>query len=325
MVDWNPARRDVLRGSLGLAAAAATNSLAGHVAQAADGPAVRWSTGTERPRLQAPANTTDCHFHIYDSSYPVAPYATVKPPEASVEDYMGLRRRIGFTRGVLILPSTCGTDNSRYMALLPRLGGKERMRMVAVVHPDVTDAELHAMHEAGVRGIRFNLAQAGATTIDMVEPLARRVDALGWNCQFNINGPDLVAAQDLFLRIPCKLVFDHLAHVPEPEGANGPQFALMRRLLDKGNSWIKLSGPYYDTKVGPPTYADSVAVARAYVKAAPERMVWGSDWPHPTEPLDHKPDDALLFDLVSQWAPDAATRHRILVENPATLYDFPKG
>jgi predicted TIM-barrel fold metal-dependent hydrolase len=101
-------------------------------------------------------------------------------------------------------------------------------------------------------------------------------------------------------------------------------FALMRRLLDKGNVWIKLSGAYADTKVGPPTYADSTAVAKAYVKAAPQRLVWGSDWPHPTEPADKKPDDAVLFDLLAEWVPDQATRHRVLVDNPAELYDFPK-
>jgi D-galactarolactone isomerase len=102
-------------------------------------------------------------------------------------------------------------------------------------------------------------------------------------------------------------------------------YALMRRLLDKGNVWIKLSGAYADTKVGPPTYADSTAIAKAYVQAAPQRLVWGSDWPHPTEPVDKKPDDAVLFDLLAEWAPDEATLHRILVENPAVLYDFPKG
>ncbi len=224
----------------------------------------------------------------------------------------------------MILPSTYGTDNSHYLALLPKLGS-DRTRMVGVVNTSVTDAELQAMHAAGVRGIRFNLAPAGATTLEMLEPLSRRVDAMGWHCQINMPGPQILAAQEVFLRIPGKLVFDHLAHVPEPEGVNSPVYTLMRRLLDKGNVWIKLSGAYADTKVGPPTYADSTAVAKAYVQAAPQRLVWGSDWPHPTEPADKKPDDAVLFDLLAEWAPDEATRHRILVENPAEVYDFPKG
>ena len=315
------ARRAVLRAALGVAGAATASGIAGE-ADAQQIGQVRWSSGTEPPRLRAPVNATDCHFHIYDASFPIAPYATLKPPEASVDDYQALRRRLGITRGVLIQPSTYGTDNRSYLSLLPKLGS-DRTRMVAVVNTSVTDAELHDMHTAGVRGIRFNLSPAGATSLDMVEPLSRRVDALGWHCQINMPGQQILAAQDLFLRIPGKLVFDHLAHIPEPEGPASPVFSLMRRLLDKGNTWIKLSGAYADTKLGPPAYADSTAVASAYVLAAPERLVWGSDWPHPSEAADKKPDDAVLFDLLAVWVPDMAMRHRVLVENPARLYDFP--
>jgi D-galactarolactone isomerase len=323
MMRWDASRRDMLRAMVGMVAGTAGSSIS-RSADAQQAGQVRWSSGTELPKLHAPPNATDCHFHIYDASFPIAPYATLKPPEASVDDLQALRRRLGITRGVLILPSTYGTDNSHYLALLPKLGS-DRTRMVGVVNTSVTDAELHAMHAAGVRGIRFNLSPPGATTLDMLEPLSRRVDAMGWHCQINMAGAQIVAAQEVFLRIPGKLVFDHLAHVPEPEGVNSPVYTLMRRLLDKGNVWIKLSGAYADTKVGPPTYADSTAVAKAYVQAAPQRLVWGSDWPHPSEPVDKKPDDAVLFDLLAEWAPDEATRHRILVENPAEVYDFPKG
>jgi D-galactarolactone isomerase len=322
MIVQKPARRDTLRLAIGLIGAAAGAGVIAD-ADAQQAGQVRWSSGTEPPKLQAPPNTTDCHFHLYDASFPIAPYATLKPPEASVEDYQALRRRLGITRSVLIQPSTYGTDNRSYLALLPRLGS-DRTRMVAVVNTSITDAELHEMHAAGVRGIRFNLALAGATSLEMLEPLSRRVDALGWHCQINMPGDQILAAQDVFLRIPGKLVFDHLAHIPEPEGPNSGLFTLMRRLLDKGNVWVKLSGAYADTKVGPPTYADSSAVAKAYVQAAPQRLVWGSDWPHPTEPMDKKPNDAILFDLLTGWVPDAVMRHRVLVENPAELYDFPK-
>src|SRR4051794_17779168 len=119
--------------------------------------------------------------------------------------------------------------------------------------------------------------------------------------------------------------FSGLAHCPQPAGVESDTFKLMRRLLDKGNTWVKLSGAYADTTVGPPSYSDSTAVARAFAAAAPNRMVWGSDWPHPTEKLDNKPDDALLFDLLTVWVPDEGTRKRVLVDNPAELYDFPKG
>jgi predicted TIM-barrel fold metal-dependent hydrolase len=133
-----------------------------------------------------------------------------------------------------------------------------------------------------------------------------------------------LAAKDVLYRLPCPMVFDHLAHMPEPAGIDHPAFAVVVDLLQRRKAWLKLSGAYADTKVGPPTYADSTVVAKAYVKAAPDQLVWGSDWPHPSEqgkpaPL---PDDALLFDLLAQWAPDEAVRNRILVDNPAKLYGF---
>jgi predicted TIM-barrel fold metal-dependent hydrolase len=313
-----PGRRDLLCGALA-AAAATTTKLSAVQAQQAQ---VRWSAGTELPKTKAPANATDCHFHIYDSSFPIAPYATLKPPPASVDDYHALQHRIGTTRCVVILPSTYGTDNSHYLALLPQLGGKERARMVGVVNTSVTDQELRQMHDAGVRGIRFNLSPPGATTIDMIEPLAKRIELMGWHCQINMPADQIVAAQEVFLRVPGRLVFDHLAHAPD---VNGPAYQLIRRLIDKGNTWVKLSGAYADTKSGPPQYADRLAVAQGYAKAAPERVVWGSDWPHPSEPADKKPDDAVLFDLLAVWVPNEAARHKVLVDNPAKLYDFPAG
>jgi D-galactarolactone isomerase len=313
-----PGRRDLLCGALA-AAAATTTKLSAVQAQQAQ---VRWSAGTELPKTKAPANATDCHFHIYDSSFPIAPYATLKPPPASVDDYHALQHRIGTTRCVVILPSTYGTDNSHYLALLPQLGGKERARMVGVVNTSVTDQELRQMHDAGVRGIRFNLSPPGATTIDMIEPLAKRIELMGWHCQINMPADQIVAAQEVFLRVPGRLVFDHLAHAPD---VNGPAYQLIRRLIDKGNTWVKLSGAYADTKSGPPQYADRLAVAQGYAKAAAERVVWGSDWPHPSEPADKKPDDAVLFDLLAVWVPNEAARHKVLVDNPAKLYDFPAG
>jgi predicted TIM-barrel fold metal-dependent hydrolase len=154
----------------------------------------------------------------------------------------------------------------------------------------------------------------------MIAPLAKRVVPLGWHLQINAPADKILEILPILERVPTPLVFDHLAHIPEPDGVNHPLFGKIRALLDKGETWVKLSGAYIDTKVGAPTYQDSSAVARAYVKAAPERLVWGSDWPHPTE--QQKPDDAVLFDLLSDWAPDEAVRHRILVENPASLYGF---
>jgi predicted TIM-barrel fold metal-dependent hydrolase len=123
-------------------------------------------------------------------------------------------------------------------------------------------------------------------------------------------------------KVPSPIVFDHLAHIPEPEGIKHPLFGKILKLIDKGRTWVKLSGAYQDSKIGPPTYADSTAVAQAYVKAAHERCVWGSDWPHPGE-REKKPNDAVLFDLLLAWAPDEKVRQRILVQNPSALYNLP--
>lgn len=305
---------------LGGAAALAAGASIEVGAQPAAAQAVRYSVGTERATLRAPANATDCHFHLYDNRFPPAP-GGLPAPDASPADYHALQARIGTTRGVIIQPSLYGVDNRPTLEGLSALG--PNFRAVVVVNTAVTDQELQRLHGLGVRGIRFNLAQAGATTLDMVEPLSRRVDALGWHCQVNMPGDKIVAASDTFLRVRGKLVFDHLAHCPQPAGVESDTFKLIRRLLDQGNTWVKLSGLYADSKVGPPSYADTAAVARAFAAAAPGRVVWGSDWPHPTERMDNKPDDALLFDLLATVVPDEAARRRVLVDNPAALYDFP--
>jgi predicted TIM-barrel fold metal-dependent hydrolase len=309
-------RREVLKLMAGGAAAASVSRPDWAAAQA-----VKWSAGIEPPKLHAPGNACDCHHHIYDARYPADPKAALRPGDALVEDYRALQRRIGTSRNVIVTPSTYGTDNRVTLDALAAFG--PQARAVAVVNDGVSDAELKRMHELGVRGIRFNLAQAGATTPEMIEPLSKRVNELGWHIQINAGAATIMSIMGVLERVPSPIVFDHLAHIPEPAGINDPLFAKVRALIDKGRTWIKLSGAYQDTKIGPPTYSDSSVIARAYVQAAPERMVWGSDWPHPSE-RDVKPDDAVLFDLLADWALDEAVRHRILVENPQALYGFPK-
>jgi D-galactarolactone isomerase len=311
---WN--RRDVLK-------AVSATALAAAAPRSAAAQSVKWSMGTEAPKLKAPANATDCHHHVYNAKYPVDPRATLRPGDALVEDYRALQKRIGTTRNVLVQPSTYGTDNRCHLEALAAFGATARM--VAVVDDTVsTTEELKRLHGLGVRGIRFNLAQAGATTPEMIEPLSKRVNDLGWHIQIHAPAAKIMEIMPILERVPSQIVFDHLAHIAQPDGVNHPLYAKMRALMDKGRTWVKLSGAYADTKVGPPTYSDSNAVARAYAKAASERCVWGSDWPHPGEQSKHLPDDAVLFDLLTDWVPDEKTRHRVLVENPATLYNFPK-
>jgi predicted TIM-barrel fold metal-dependent hydrolase len=218
---------------------------------------------------------------------------------------------------VIVNPAANHIDNGVTLDALAQLG--PQARGVVVVHPTVTEAELKQMRTQGVRGIRFTQydPKTAATTLDMIEPLAKRVEPLGLHVQIHLRSDQIADAADLLQRLPGTIVFDHLGRLSQ--GLADPAFGVIRRLLDKGNTWMKLSGAYmFD---GPPRYAKAAPIAQAYVAAAPERMVWGSDWPHPTE--QDKPDDAALFDLLSDWAPAAATRQRILVDNPAALYDFP--
>jgi predicted TIM-barrel fold metal-dependent hydrolase len=304
-------RREVLTG-------AAAAILAGGVREAA-AQQVKWSEGTEAPKLKAPANSCYCHHHIYDAKYPVDPKSTLRPGDALVEDYRAFQKRIGTSRNVIVQPSTYGTDNRVTLDAVAAMG--LQACAIVVVNDTVTDAELRKMDEQGARGMRFNLAQSGATTAEMIPKLANRANAIGWHIQINAPADKIMEIMPILEKVPSSIVFDHLAHIPEPEGVNHPLFGVLK-LIDQGRTWVKLSGAYADTKVGPPTYADSTAVAQAYVKVAPERCVWGSDWPHPGE-REKKPNDAVLFDLLLAWAPDEKVRHQILVRNPSVLYNFP--
>jgi len=304
------------------ASAQSTTGLPGMV-RGTDGP-VKFSTGTAPPRTPAPALATDCHHHVYDARFPADPRTQLRPPDASPDDYRALARRLGTQRSVLVTPSTYGTDNRLHLQAMRELG-PERARMVAVVDTSVTDAQLREMHEAGVRGIRFNLVQAGVTTVDMLEPLSARVQALGWHTQIHMLGDQIVEHEALFMRLPAPIVFDHLGRIPMDKGVEHAGYKTVRRLLERGKTWVKLSGAYMDTKVGPAgRWSDTVPVAQGYATGAPERCVWASDWPHVTEPAE-KPDDAALFDLLTEWVPDEAARKRVLVDNPAALYGFAKG
>jgi predicted TIM-barrel fold metal-dependent hydrolase len=309
--------------------------LAGSAALAASGvmpvqaqQAVPNSEGTEAPKLKAPANACDCHMHIYDGDrFPPArpgPQSRMQS-NAAVAQYRLLQQRIGTTRTVIVTPAAYVTDNRVTLDGIEQLG-KANTRGVAVVHPTVTDAELKAMADGGIRGIRFTVfdPRSAAVSIDMIEPLAKRVVDLGWHIQIHMRADQIVDNAALLEGLPTQVVFDHLGRLPQPAPLENAAFGIVRRMMDKGKTWMKLSGAYQDTKVGPPTYADTHAVAQAYVKAAPERVVWGSDWPHPTEKPEHKPNDATLFDLLTEWAPDAAQRQRILVSNPEALYGFAK-
>jgi D-galactarolactone isomerase len=309
-------RRTFLAGSAALAASGVAPAHAQH--------AVPNSSGAEAPKLKAPANACDCHMHIYDGErFPPArpgPQSRMQS-DAAVAQYRLLQQRIGTTRTVIVTPAAYVTDNRVTLDGIEQLG-RANTRGVAVVHPSVTDAELKALAAGGIRGIRFTVfdPRSAAVSIDMIEPLARRVADLGWHLQIHMRGEQIVENAELLQSLPTQVVFDHLGRLPQPAPLDHPAFAIISRMIDKGRTWIKLSGAYMDTNAGAPSYSDKLLVAQAYIKAAPERVVWGSDWPHPTE--KDKPNDATLFDLLAEWAPDDAQRERILVTNPEALYGF---
>lgn len=284
--------------------------------------AVPNSAGAAPPVLDVPADACDCHHHIYDGRFPVSPHWRQGfPPGATVAEYRLLQRRLGTARSVVVQPSTYGVDNRCLVDALGQLGSVARG--VAVVAPEAAEDELRALDAAGVRALRINFVSPqtwGTTTPDILAALARRVAPLGWHVQILMTGEQIAAHEEAIRALPTVAVIDHLGRIPQPGGTRHPGFVATRRLLDSGRVWIKLTEPYEDSVLGPP-YADASAVARAYVQAAPERALWGTDWPHPTQRAA-KPDDALLLDLVAAWAPDAGTRKRILVDNPAALFGF---
>ena len=282
--------------------------------------AVPHSTGTAPPTLVAPARTADCHIHIYDARYPATGHVIAN---SAVADYRLLQKRIGFERVVIVTPRCYGTDNTVTVDAIKEMG-IANARGVGVLRPDVSDTDLKRLDEGGIRGIRFTVGdpKTAVVSIDMIEPLAKRIAAYGWHIQLNMPYDKIVEHADMLRRLPTPVVFDHLGKPPEEEGVKHPSHAVIRGMLDQRKAWVKISGAYMNTRVGPPTYADATLVAQAFVKAAPERLVWGSDWPHPSPNI--KPDDAVLFDLLTTWVPDANTRNRILVDNPQELYGFPK-
>lgn len=254
------------------------------------------------------AAACDAHIHINDL--------------ASVERYRAAQAAQGTSRVVIVTPRIHVTDNAITTGAIAALG-LANARGVGVLRPDVTDAKLRELDAAGIRGIRFTVFQpvGQVVTIDMIEPLAKRIAPLGWHVQLHMTAQQVVENATMIARLPCTIVFDHMGRMPLAEGARHPAFGIIVKLIEAGRTWVKLSGPYLDDPDGAPDYDAVTPLARAWVEAAPERMVWGSDWPHPLA-KDPKPKGRELIDLLSVWAPDGGTRTKILVDNPAQLYGF---
>jgi predicted TIM-barrel fold metal-dependent hydrolase len=260
----------------------------------------------------------DAHFHIMDLRFPVIGNAQVPNVDAPVEKYKAFARGIGTTRGVVVQPSLYGTDNRCTLDALAAFGSGGRA--IVVVNESVSIGDLQRWNELGVRGIRFNQVQVGATTIDMMRPLAERIADLGWHIQLHIKAKELPALESLLASLPVPLVLDHSGRVALPDGEKDPGWPVILRLLDKGKTWVKLSGPYHENRSGAPSYPEAVAIGRRLVQAAEDRMLFGSDWPHVTEPSAPDPSDLCGYLLACAGNDRQLTK--ILVDNPAGLYGF---
>ncbi len=271
------------------------------------------------PRLKAPAGACDTHMHIYDKKYPVAPTAVSAPPDGPVEGYQAVQRRLGLSRAVVVQPSAYGTDNRCTLEAIARLG-KDKTRGIAVVDDRLGAEELRRLTAGGMRGARFHMLPGGAIPWDILDKVAARVQSVGWHVQLQLDGRLLPEREAQVRSWPGRIAIDHVGKFLEPVPVDHAAFRCLLRLVESGRVWVKLSAPYEVSKAGPPLYDDVGRLAKVLAKAAPERMLWASNWPHPS--VKEKPDDAALLDLLLDWAPDERTRNRILVDNPAELYGF---
>ena len=263
----------------------------------------------------------DCHMHIYDPRFTAQKPASIPPRQATVADYRKVQARLGLERTVIVQPTGYGTDNSCTLDAMRQLG--EGARGVAVVAPGVEDAELERLTAAGMRGLRYVMFSHGTLTWSSLEEMAARVATFGWNINLQLAGEELAEHEEVLARLPCDLVIDHIGRFTAPVDGTTPGVRTMHKLLDAGRCWVKLSAPYHGSKSGAPAFEDIGAIARELVRRWPERMLYATNWPHPSV-KGELPDDRALMRLVEDWAGDERTRRMILVDNPARLYGFPR-
>ncbi|URI06975.1 amidohydrolase family protein [Aquincola tertiaricarbonis] len=288
-----------------------------------------WYAGPSRPRLQLPAGAVDAHCHVFGPGdrFPYAPERKYTPCDASREQLFALRDHLGFARNVIVQATCHGADNGALLDALAHSQG--RARGVVTVRRSVTDDELQRMHALGVRGVRFNFVRrlVDFTPRDELMEIAARIQPLGWHVVVYFEAADLAELWDFFTTLPTPVVVDHMGRPDVRQPVDGPEFSRFVRLMDEHpNVWSKLSCPERLSVAGPPAlngeprpYRDVVPFARHLMERFPDRVLWGTDWPHPNL-KDHMPDDGLLVDHIGQIAPTPAQRQQLLVDNPMRLY-----
>jgi 2-pyrone-4,6-dicarboxylate lactonase len=278
----------------------------------------------KKPDLPTPPGACDAHFHIFgpQAKFPYSDSRAYTPPEAPLEALLRMHDEIGISRGVVVQGNAHGADNAVLLDALTR--HPDRLRGVVVVNDDIAPAELKRMRDAGVRGVRFHHMPRGkgysARGFDAFRKLAPHMADLGLHVQFMMDAAAIEDALPHLADWKLPVVLDHMGHLHAHEGVNQPGFQTMLKLLAEGRIWVKVSGAYR-ISVNYPDYPDARPFHEALVKANPDQLVWGTDWPHPRL-LETMPDDGHLLDLFNAWTPDAGVRRKILVENPARLYGF---
>ena len=272
-----------------------------------------------KPKYTPPPRACDGHCHIFGpaSRFPYAPDRRYTPQDAGRETLAALHRHLGLERAILVQASCHGTDNNAMLDALE--WSKGRWRGVAMVKKDVTDLELTTLHEAGVRGVRFNFVAhlGGAPDLKNVQAVIARVTPLGWHIQLHLDAEDIETYRDFLKSLRVPFIIDHMGRVDAKHGLDQKPFRHLLELTKNELAWIKVSGPERVSSAGKP-FHDAMPFARALIAAAPDRVLWGTDFPHPN--VKWMPNDGELVDLFAATVPDDATRKKILVDNPARLY-----
>jgi 2-pyrone-4,6-dicarboxylate lactonase len=279
-----------------------------------------------QPRHRFPAGSTDCHCHVFTNApqYPMVEHRTYTPVDASLEQYLHMCDTVGIERTVQVNASVYGFDNTLTLDIIKKLG-QHRARGVAGVRPDVEAGELERLYAGGMRGVRLSTQVKGYGGTELISLLGPKVAAAGMHLQLHFHhAAELVDLEAGLMQAPAPLVFDHLGGVRGGEGVDSPGFKVLLRVLrQRDDCWVKVSSWYRRSDSGGPAYADMKPLAQALVEARPDRVVFGTNWPHPQlfKPTVI-PNDGDLVDVFCDWVPDDAVRERILVANPARLYGF---
>lgn len=282
-----------------------------------------------KPRFNLPLGAVDAHCHVFgpQNKFPYAPERKYTPCDASKEDLFALRDHLGFSRNVIVQATCHGSDNRALVDALQSANGLARG--VATIRLDISDEELHALDKAGVRGVRFNFVKRLVDFLpkDELQKIAERIAPLGWHIVIYFEAPDLPDLWDFFTSLPTTVVVDHMGRPDVSKPVNGAEFDLFVRLMEENpNIWSKVSCPERLTITGPKAlngekkpYQDVVPFARYLVERFPDRVLFGTDWPHPNL-KDHMPDDGLLVNYITQIAPTIELQKKLLVDNPMRLY-----